>query len=265
MADIGTTLREARIRARIDISEVEARTKIRAKYLRAIENEEWDLLPGPVYVKSFLRTYGEFLGLDSRQLVDEFKRRYERPSDQELRPIGSRVRERERRRRRRPRLGPLGAVVIVLAAVVAALFVVGSLSSKNTTTTPSTPTAAAGAQSRSTTTGTTRAAVPPPVHRVHHAPHKPATVTLKLVPTSPVYVCVTDGSGKVLIAGVTFSPGESVPVETAHKLLITLGNGGVQMQVNGKPVTLASGSPIGYEITPGKTTLLPDGQLPTCT
>ena len=80
MADIGTTLREARIRARIDISEVEARTKIRAKYLRAIENEEWDLLPGPVYVKSFLRTYGDFLGVDTRLLVDEYKRRYERPA-----------------------------------------------------------------------------------------------------------------------------------------------------------------------------------------
>src|SRR2546430_5062796 len=119
MADIGTTLREARIRARIDISEVEARTKIRAKYLRAIENEEWDLLPGPVYVKSFLRTYGEFLGLDSRQLVDEYKRRYERPSDQDLRPITSRSRDREReRRRRRPRLGGGAAVVLVLAAVV---------------------------------------------------------------------------------------------------------------------------------------------------
>src|SRR2546430_8478742 len=89
MADIGTTLREARIRARIDITEVEARTKIRAKYLRAIENEEWDLLPGPVYVKSFLRTYGDFLGVDSRLLIDEYKRRYERPSDHELRPIAA--------------------------------------------------------------------------------------------------------------------------------------------------------------------------------
>src|SRR5436853_6793842 len=95
MADIGTTLREARIRARIDISEVEARTKIRAKYLRAIENEEWDLLPGPVYVKSFLRTYGDFLGLDSRLLVDDFKRRYERP-DQDMRPVAALSRERER-------------------------------------------------------------------------------------------------------------------------------------------------------------------------
>jgi cytoskeleton protein RodZ len=270
MADIGTTLREARIRARIDISEVEARTKIRAKYLRAIENEEWDLLPGPVYVKSFLRTYGDFLGLDSRQLVDEFKRRYERPTDQELRPMGSIARERRERerRRRRPRLGPLGAVVIVLAAVVAALFVVGSLGSKNsptTPTTPSTPTVVSGTgSSTSTSTSSTTRSSAPPVHHVHHAP-KPSTVTLKLVPTNSVYICVVDGSGKILIAGETFSAGQSVPVETAHKLMITLGNGAVQMQVNGKPVTLAPGSPIGYQITPGKTSLLPAAQQPTCT
>jgi hypothetical protein len=83
MEEIGATLREARMRARIDISEVEARTKIRAKYLRAIENEEWDLLPGPVYVKSFLRTYSDYLGLDSRMLIDDYRRRYERPSDHE--------------------------------------------------------------------------------------------------------------------------------------------------------------------------------------
>ncbi len=94
--DIGSTLRETRMRARIDIGEVEARTKIRAKYLRAIENEEWDLLPGPVYVKSFLRTYGDYLGLDSRLLVDEFRRRYERPSDHEVRSLSTLSRERER-------------------------------------------------------------------------------------------------------------------------------------------------------------------------
>ena len=64
MAEIGSILRETRMRARIDISEVEAHTKIRAKYLRAIENEDWDLLPGPVFVKSFLKTYGDYLGID---------------------------------------------------------------------------------------------------------------------------------------------------------------------------------------------------------
>jgi cytoskeleton protein RodZ len=271
MADIGTTLREARIRARIDISEVEARTKIRAKYLRAIENEEWDLLPGPIYVKSFLRTYGEFLGLDSRQLVDEFKRRYERPSDQELRPISARGRERERERRRRGgggggggggRLARLGAVAVVLAAVVVALYLVGSHASNPAPTTPTT--LSAPSASRSSTTGTKHGAGATRTHHAHHGPPRPTTVTLKLTPTDPVYVCVEDGAGKKLIAGVTFSPGESVPVETAHKLLITLGNGGVQMQVDGKPVTIAPGSPIGYELTPGKMRLLAPGQLPTC-
>jgi cytoskeleton protein RodZ len=261
MADIGTTLRETRIRARIDISEVEARTKIRAKYLRAIENEEWDLLPGPVYVKSFLRTYGEFLGVDTRTLVDEYKRRYERPAEQDLRPITARSRERERRRRR-PRLGPIGAVVLVLAGVLAALFVIGGgLNSNTTASTPSTPPVASRTVSK---TSTTHAAAAPPVHHHRHALPKSTTVTLKLVPTSAVYVCVEDGNGKRLINGVTYSAGASVPVETAPKLLITLGNGGVQMQVDGKPVTLAPGSPIGYELTPGKTTVLPAGQLPTC-
>jgi cytoskeletal protein RodZ len=260
MADIGTTLREARIRARIDISEVEARTKIRAKYLRAIENEEWDLLPGPVYVKSFLRTYGDFLGLDSRLLVDEYKRRYERPSDQDLRPISSRTRERERRRRR-PFLGPVAAVVLVLVGVVVALFVVGSLNTNTTASTSSTtPTISTRPPATTTVTHTATHA--------HHAkpapPPKPKTVTLKLVATSSVYVCVVDGSGKRLISGVIYAPGQTIPTETAKKLLLTLGNSAVQMKVNGKSVAIAPGSPIGYELTPGGSRLLPAAERPTC-
>src|SRR3979409_2463271 len=101
MPEIGATLREARMRARIDVSDVEAETKIRAKYLRALENEEWDLLPGPTYVKSFLRSYADALGLDGRMLVEEYKLRHERLSDSELQPISPRsTRDRQRRPRR---------------------------------------------------------------------------------------------------------------------------------------------------------------------
>ena len=64
MPPIGETLREARMRQRLDIADVEQRTKIRAKYLRALENEEFVVLPGPTFVKTFLRTYAELLGLD---------------------------------------------------------------------------------------------------------------------------------------------------------------------------------------------------------
>ena len=74
MPEIGPTLREARMRARIDVSEIEAKTKIRAKYLRALENEEWGLLPGPTFVKSFLRTYAQALDLDGKALVEEYRR-----------------------------------------------------------------------------------------------------------------------------------------------------------------------------------------------
>jgi len=90
MPEIGSSLREARMRAKIDISEIEAQTKIRAKYLRALENEEWDLLPGPTFVKTFLRTYADYLGLDARNLVEQYRSRYERTSATELTPSPSR-------------------------------------------------------------------------------------------------------------------------------------------------------------------------------
>ncbi len=90
MPEIGETLRDARMRARIDVSEIEAKTKIRAKYLRALENEEWGLLPGPTFVKSFLRTYAQALGLDGKALVEEYRLHNENPSDASLEPIVSR-------------------------------------------------------------------------------------------------------------------------------------------------------------------------------
>jgi cytoskeleton protein RodZ len=264
MADIGTTLREARIRARIDITEVEARTKIRAKYLRAIENEEWDLLPGPVYVKSFLRTYGDFLGVDSRLLVDEYKRRYERPADQDLRPITPLSRERERRRRR-PRLGPVAVVLLALVAVAAALYVVGTIGKTGPSSSTTSPSTSVASQSSSGTTSHTTT-THRPAHKRHHPapPPKPTAVTVKLVATSSVYVCVEDGNGKRLIPGVIYSPGQTIPTVTAHKLMMTLGNSAVQMKVNGKNVTVGPGAPVGYELTPGKTTVLPAAQRPTC-
>ena len=87
MFEIGPSLREARLSRGVEIPDAERATKIRAKYLRALENEEWDLLPGPTYVKTFLRTYAETLGLDAKLLVEEYKLRHERLSDSELRPI----------------------------------------------------------------------------------------------------------------------------------------------------------------------------------
>src|SRR6476660_9269014 len=109
------------MRQRIEISEIEARTKIRAKYLRALEDEEWQLLPGPTFVKSFLRTYADYLGLDSRLLLEEWKRRNERVSEAELPPLGRRTASRGYQPTRPP--GRWRGVVLALCVV--AIIVVG--------------------------------------------------------------------------------------------------------------------------------------------
>ena len=127
MPEIGDQLRETRMRQRIDITEVEAATKIRAKYLRALENEEWDLLPGPTFVKTFLRTYADYLGLDARNLVEQYRLRYERPAANELTPFGTNLGSRRSRAPRRPVVAPWMLVLVVIAALVGILFVIGQL------------------------------------------------------------------------------------------------------------------------------------------
>jgi cytoskeleton protein RodZ len=196
MPDIGATLREARMRARTDISEVEAETKIRAKYLRALENEEWNLLPGPTYVKSFLRTYAEALGLDGRLLVEEYKLRHERLSDVELQPIAPRSAS-DRRRPRGPGV-PRGAIVaLVIGGLLVALYLLGSGGSNppplpnpaaTTSTSPTAPAqGATGTKPKQSGAGATATS---PGKRI---------VSLRIVPTGPVYVCleaaVTNGIG----------------------------------------------------------------------
>jgi len=76
MFDIGSSLREARLRQELDFPELEERTKIRPKYLRALEDERFDILPAPTYVRGFLRSYAETLGLDGQPFVDEYNTRF---------------------------------------------------------------------------------------------------------------------------------------------------------------------------------------------
>ncbi len=149
------------MRARIDISEIETETKIRAKYLRALENEEWDLLPGSTYVKSFLKTYAEALGLDARLLVEEYKLRHERLSGEELsRPMSppSSSGRSGRRAPRPPGLPPGAIIAACVLALLAGLFLLGKLtggddddpSGASTTTTQTTTRTSEGR--RTTTT-----------------------------------------------------------------------------------------------------------------
>ena len=76
MFEIGNSLREARLRRHIDFADAEHGTKIRGKYLRALEDERFELLPSHTYIKGFLRSYADYLGLDGQLYVDEYNSRF---------------------------------------------------------------------------------------------------------------------------------------------------------------------------------------------
>jgi cytoskeletal protein RodZ len=127
MADVGNKLREARARRKLSLHEVEAETKIRARYLQAIENEEWDQLPEDTYARAFIRTYGRSLGLDGDRLAEEHRRSRgaARPGER-LPRVDPRPRPVARDRRRgRSRISSRAIAVAVTALVVAALLVIG--------------------------------------------------------------------------------------------------------------------------------------------
>src|SRR5437868_13936449 len=120
MQPIGERLREARRRQGRDISEVEAATKIRAKYLRALENDEFTMLPGSTYVKSFLRTYAEYLGLDAHLLVEEFRAQHEPRGEEEIPTFTPPARARPAHERRAPGPGLPMSPGLLLAGCVPA-------------------------------------------------------------------------------------------------------------------------------------------------
>jgi hypothetical protein len=244
MPDIGATLQEARMRARIDISEVETATKIRAKYLRAIENEEWEMLPGPTFVKSFVRTYAEYLGIDGKLLVEEYKLRHEPvPSDAELSSLGPPLSESRRHIRppHPPRL-PRGFVIgLSVVGLIAVLIVLGSLGNSGTDTPVATDT-------RPRTTPTARPKARP----------VPTVARLTLIPTGDVYVCLRNPADKLIVNGTLTAASGPQSFQGKH-FRVTAGNSSLRMRVNGhtfgvRPSTGATT----YEVTPRGRRLIPE-------
>jgi cytoskeletal protein RodZ len=252
MPEIGATLREARMRARIDVSEIEAQTKIRAKYLRALENEEWSLLPGPTFVKSFLRTYAQALGLDARPLVEEYRLHHE-GAGETYEPIVSSPR---RSPRRPPRQGASRGYVAAVSAIGAVIVLLIVLLA----------TSGGSGGSKTPTVTVTRTPKSSSHHTTSTPGHATPVVALSLKPTAVVYVCLVGDGGHLLVPGVDLQPGEATPTFHAHHFLLTLGNSSVVMYVDGRPREVPpSSQAIGYSITKthGRRPLSAE-QMPTC-
>jgi cytoskeleton protein RodZ len=247
---IGATLREARGRRKLDLIEVEAAIKIRIRYLQAMENEEWDALPGDAYARGFIRTYAIHLGLDGERLADEYRRSVAAPGGERtpkrVEPVpasarggGSRV------------SGKLVAVAVTL--VLAALVVAIGLAGGDDDTSMPDSNGSAGSPERRQAS---QAAAPAP---------KPG-VEVSLAATDEVWVCLLDGGEETLIDGEILQGGADAGPFRSSAFEVALGNGSVEIMVDGEKAEVPpSSSPVGYAIdSDGGLETLEEGERPDC-
>jgi cytoskeleton protein RodZ len=248
--EIGNSLREARLRQGFELPRVEADIKIRAKYLRALEEERFEVLPGETYVKGFLRTYAEYLGLDGQLYLDEFNSRFTREEE----PVAPQ----RPRRQARSRGVESNFVIVALAGIIAVTILV-VVAWKFGSTGTQTPTDVIPGGNHATTTeaasGTTSQS---------QAPASPAPAParkVKLVFTATggdcwLQVRARSATGKLLFEG-TLQAGQTQRFVDSKRLWIQLGNPvNLSAKLNGKRVrNLPNGPAIVVAIANGVRTV----------
>jgi len=222
MFEIGNSLREARVRQGLDYPQVELATKIRAKYIRALEEEEFAVLPPGTYIKGFLRSYSEFLGLDGQLYVDEYNSRHVVEAFDDMPQRRPRVRQ-NRGVERKVVLLALAGIAAVTALVIVAWKFGGGDSATST---------------------------PPPAKA-----HKAAPTGLRFVGIGKgTYLEIRRASstGAVLYQG-TLQPGKAEFVIGKRFWLAVRRPAGVRFKLAGRPVSLPAGRNLKVLVTPTKT------------
>ena len=252
--EIGPTLREARIRRKIDLAEIEKQTKIRVRYLRALENEEWELLPGPTYTRSFIRTYALALGLDGERLADDF-RRQEEEGARDL-PGG---RDPALRQPHLPgegggtRFGAGLVGALAVAALIGALVVLGLTSGDDENGAGTAASGGTASQGKGQSTAGAKTS-------------KRAGVSISISAKSDVWVCAVAADGTPVVNGEILAAGTRRGPFRSRDFQLAFGNGSVAMQVDGNPFKVQeTPSPVGYQVTPKRVKVLPEGSRPDCT
>lgn len=250
---IGATLREARNRRKLDLSEVEAAIKIRPRYLSALENEEWDVLPGGAYTRGFIRTYAAYLGLDGERLADEY-RRATAPAGGErvprrIEPVPASTGS----RRGGPRLTGGAIAVLVAVALVVVVVVIGLVGGGE-----------GGSGGSSSQAG--RAHRHAQKTKQEKLVAKPG-IALSLAATGEVWVCVLDSAEEPIVDGQILEAGSRAGPFRGSGFTMAFGNGQVRVSVDGRGrQTPASNGPVGYAVDgEGRLTPLEEGERPTCT
>ena len=217
MLEIGQSLREARERRGIALPEAESATMIRARYLEALEAERFELLPEGPYLRSFLREYAEYLGLDGDILVAEYVSRHPPPPPEpEAAPP--------------PRMSVFADVVarrrsiLIAVALVAAGVAVWQLGRSNRNAhslTARSPVVDAASSSTGAKAPPAKPRATAPAHRAR--PSTPATLALTASRGRCWFVARLRSSGGTVLAEQTLAQGQTARFGLLHPLWIRLG------------------------------------------
>jgi hypothetical protein len=248
------------MRRELDIADAETYTKIRAKYLRALENDEFGMLPDSTLAKTFLRTYSEYLGLDAQLLLEEYRAQHEPRGEGEIPPFAPRT-TREPRIRSGPPIGPGGAFAIGIVLLLVLFAVLGLTGGDDE-----------GGGDGDTTTETARDERAAQERRERRERREARerrereanrALRVRVVPNGPTYVCVDDGRGTITFEG-TITDGRTFRGRRGGRLRINLGRASVRLTVNGDRVPIQDGpAGAGFSFSrTGKATPLPPAQRP---
>jgi cytoskeletal protein RodZ len=230
--EIGSVLREARERQRLELGEVEQETRIRERYLAALEEERFELLPARAYAKGFLRVYADFLGLDGRLFVDEFNSRFPEAEQPELAPLQASA---SLARAWVPRLPAVLVALLALALLGVLAWRFGA--AHRTPAVPAPP---------PTPTRSSRAAVAPAPHPSSRVAARLAQLVLRFRGRCWVSVRVGSEAGPVLFEG-TLGAGETLRYTLAAsrpQLWVRVGAPwNLEVLLNGKPATALPSGP----------------------
>jgi cytoskeletal protein RodZ len=257
---IGQQLRRAREERGAELSDVEVATKIRVKFLAAMEEDRWDELPAPVYARGFLDIYARHLGLDQQALLDEYSRTVEGERQEPLpgsviKP-GTLRQNRPARRLASIKLGPVAKVAAgLLVLVVIGLVIVGAIGGSDS--------GGNDKRAKGKDAGTKVAVPATPTTSTSTTPSDEVSVELRA--TAPVWVCLVDDRGTPVVDSETLSANDSRGPFRSARFDVTFGNGAVEMTVDGQRANIPQvAQPIGYRISPtGMHELTPSSQ-PTC-
>jgi hypothetical protein len=223
-AGVGSALQRAREVRGLSLDEAARDTRLRVDQLDALEREDFDVLPGEVYVRASLRTYASYLGLDADKVSSAYARTATEaqpaPPPGKLGPVermiaASRIRDNQR------------FLLVAAVTILVVLLALGVLS---------------------------RGEAAPPTGTI------PAS-TASPVPTDPTIRVVVVARGDVTVnseadgveAAQVLRPGETITLVALERLLISVEDAGfVEVSLNGKDVTEGfPGSPHTYRFTAG--------------